>query len=494
MANKNLLALAAGLGAGYMNAGRQAKADKAAEEDRAMRKATFDAQQEELARQKAERLSLADAARPVAVEAGAGGQLRPPTMDNRDVGLPENQGMPNGGLADAAYRVGTQSFVDQGSANDAAAAANKPEAVNQRMAQAYRASGSPEKAMTLENATLQQQGARVGLEASQLNLEEAKRQKFKRIKEEGIIDAARALAMGDAQGMVAAFNAGGQYKIVSQPEMVTEEREIPGIGKRPTQTAKFKAQMPDGIVKDVTVNSHDLNMQLLPYAEQYKMDMLAKANDNKAEYQALMLDAKSKQIEQQANAAALRMELAIERAKAANSKAAPIWSDKADALLNKAYFSKDENGGQLIDAGGAKFAKAIALGVAASNGGDSHTGVMTALEVDQRLKDAATKQASAAKDPAERARVYASTLNALRGEYLARITGAKPAAPAQPQTPQGRAISVAPPGSVSLQPNGTYAPGAAQPAPARAMPQSLADLPGAVDNSTRVARGTDLLN
>ena len=94
--------------------------------------------------------NLQDAARPVVVAEGAGGMVRPATMDNRDVGLPENAALPNGGLLPAGYRVADQAFTDRPQAEAAAAKQNAPEAVNSRIIAAYRGAGQVDKAMQVE--------------------------------------------------------------------------------------------------------------------------------------------------------------------------------------------------------------------------------------------------------------------------------------------------------------------------------------------------------
>ncbi|BDT68542.1 hypothetical protein os1_27250 [Comamonadaceae bacterium OS-1] len=94
--------------------------------------------------------NLQDAARPVAITEGAGGMVRPATMDNSDVGLPENAALPNGGLLPAGYRVADQAFTDRPQAEAAAAKQNAPEAVNSRVIAAYRGAGQVDKAMQVE--------------------------------------------------------------------------------------------------------------------------------------------------------------------------------------------------------------------------------------------------------------------------------------------------------------------------------------------------------
>lgn len=153
---KGLASFAAGFGGGYLNAKRQGMLDEERQADRAMRQQEFDARMGEVNDKKNLRLSLADATRPVTVESGAGGMIRPETMDNRDVGLPENAGQPNQGLSLSQYRVKDKSYETQVLADTAAAAQNEPDAVAQRQEGAYTAAGMPEKAMSLANSRASQ--------------------------------------------------------------------------------------------------------------------------------------------------------------------------------------------------------------------------------------------------------------------------------------------------------------------------------------------------
>ena len=146
-----ILAFLAGAGAGYLNQSereqqkdRQKAADSRATEEFEWKK-TDRAQQDDLTR------SLKDAGRPVAVVEGAGGMVRPDTMDNRDVGLPENSSQPNNGLMQGNYRVAGQSFADRTQADAAVAKQNTPEAVNNRVVAAYRGAGQMDKASQVES-------------------------------------------------------------------------------------------------------------------------------------------------------------------------------------------------------------------------------------------------------------------------------------------------------------------------------------------------------
>ncbi len=284
-----LLAFAAGAGGGYLQGQRQAELDAERQDDRSMRKQQFDAQMDEVNQGKKLRMSLADAARPVAVEQGAGGSVLPDTMDNRDVGLAENAGLPNGGLMLGSSRVAGKVYADPAAADAAATAANTPEAVARRQGNAYRQAGRPNDALDIE----QKQGAITAAQQKQAKL----------LKEEGVFDAMRSFRAGDASGIAKAFNAGGQYKLDGTPEIVKEDREVPGIGTIPTYTAKIRMIGPDGQPVEKTYNSHDLSMQMMPYEKALELQRKGTDSDNKATYQGALIDAKTAALEAKAAAA-----------------------------------------------------------------------------------------------------------------------------------------------------------------------------------------------
>jgi hypothetical protein len=144
------LAFLTGLGQGYLQGkdnlekkARQKKLEEREDED-------YEHRRKERQRQDEERRALAEAGKTLAVETGAGGMVRPETMDNRDVGLPENQQLPNQGLLPAAYRIGAQTFTDGNAAQTAADAANSPGGRVKRVAAALYGLGKHGDAMQVE--------------------------------------------------------------------------------------------------------------------------------------------------------------------------------------------------------------------------------------------------------------------------------------------------------------------------------------------------------
>ena len=255
--SKNAIAFLAGLGSGYMTAGKDKEKQKRDDEDRALRNKASQLQIDQVEQGIKDKRTIAEAGAPIAMTEGAGGMVKPATMDNRDVGLPENATLPNQGLQEGGYSVGGKAFTDPAAAQTELATQNAPAARQQRVIAAM--SGiDPVKAMDLEQTQTQR-----GRETTKFTQEQEAY--AKKLKDEGAIDALKALRGGDGAGMVAAFNKGGQYKILGEPVLTPEQREIPGIGVVPTYTATFKVQGEDGKPKDMTVNSHDLGLRLMPY-------------------------------------------------------------------------------------------------------------------------------------------------------------------------------------------------------------------------------------
>jgi hypothetical protein len=272
--NNGLVAFAAGLGGGYLQAKQRNQEQARIDEDRAMRKQEFDARMEELNSGKQQRISLANAAAP----------LKATEVTDIDPNNPSAPRKTSYSLSDGRV-LGSKAEADA-----AAIDYNKPEAQTERIAAAYRTSGAPEKAMTLENAALTQKRTK-----EQYTQEVAER--ARKLQEEGVFSALRSFRSGDAGGLAKAFNAGGEYKLDGDPVVTKEDREVPGIGVIPTYTAKVRIKGPDGQVQEKTYNSHDLSMQMLPYEKQLEIQRKGTDSDNKASYQSAMLDAKVKQYE-----------------------------------------------------------------------------------------------------------------------------------------------------------------------------------------------------
>lgn len=265
--SKNAIAFLTGLGTGYMNASEKDKKQKRDDEDRALRNEAAQLQIDAAKKTVSDQKTIAQAGLPVEMVQGAGGMVKPDAMDNRDVGLPENAALPDGGLDKGGYKVGQTFFSMKDQAAATVAQQNTPEERSKRVIAAM--SGiDPVKAMDLEQTQTQR-----GREATKFSQEQEAY--AKKLKDEGALDALKALRGGDGAGMVTAFNKGGQYKILGEPVVTPEAREIPGVGSVPTYSATFKVQGADGKPQDMTINSHDLGMRLMPYEKWFDTQLKA---------------------------------------------------------------------------------------------------------------------------------------------------------------------------------------------------------------------------
>lgn len=131
--SSNLIAFVSGLGTGYMNESNRSKKEKQDDEDRELRNEATRLNLGAAKKQVADQAALAESAKPIAMTQGAGGMLKPATMDNRDVGLPENANLPNQGLNEGGFNVAGKQFTDPAAAQAAVVAQNTPEATQQRV-------------------------------------------------------------------------------------------------------------------------------------------------------------------------------------------------------------------------------------------------------------------------------------------------------------------------------------------------------------------------
>ena len=239
-----LVGLAAGMAAGKQKNERLAREDERQAKQDAWQEEQRNALRQERQQQLGLQTGLRDAAAPATMEPVAGSQLEPDQV----------------GPSLALFRVKgngiDQTTADKPEAEKSLAGYNSPDAVVQRQAGVLRSAGAPDKAISLESGAL-------SLAQARAKAEDEKRNRTKELESEGILDAVRALNMGDAQGVFDKFNASGKFKLAEVPVITQEIREIPGMGKVPTFTARAKLVQPDGTVKEGTYNSFDMSMQLM---------------------------------------------------------------------------------------------------------------------------------------------------------------------------------------------------------------------------------------
>lgn len=246
------LAFIAGLGGGYLQGQEREVQRKRQEAKDAQESQQFQWQAQDRARQEKERQTLQSAGQPIAMTEGAGGMVRPETMDNQDVGQPENDGQPNNGLMPVAFRVGAQPFANRNDAQADVAMQNSPSGVQGRRVAALEGMGRFDEADRAR--------------ATQLQLAEATR----RYQDEGYSDALKALRSGDAAGAVAAFNKSGSMKIAGDMQLSPKEIDLPGHGKINSYDASFNLVNPDGSVRPMKLNTHDATMASMPYEKVLK--------------------------------------------------------------------------------------------------------------------------------------------------------------------------------------------------------------------------------
>ena len=265
---KGALAFIAGLGTGYLN--QRNREEEKARQDKFDQIALDRAEDEKSERDRKKKI-LADVASAAqdgsAVEiqdksiqpqqsvigangiAGAGGSQNQDATSTTPIAAQ--------GILKSTWQVGGKSFSDADSANKAVQEYNAPEARNARIAQVYRANGDHATALELEAKAKQ-----ASLVDFQTKVEQ--RKYARSLQQEGVFDAAAALRRGDAESIKKAFNESGQHKIEGDVVVSPVERDIPGVGKKTTYQATFNVIGPDGKPKQVSYNSHDLSMQLMP--------------------------------------------------------------------------------------------------------------------------------------------------------------------------------------------------------------------------------------
>ena len=150
-----LAILGAGMG-GYMRGVQQKRDADAEQADIDFKKWQREQMQAQQARDDQTRTDVAAAAAPVSMQSI---MAKPSTMDDRDVGQPGEAP-----VAVNTFKVGAQSFTDQGQATKALGDANSPIGTSQRVAAAYMKNAQPTMAMAMQRDAQQAELARLGLD------------------------------------------------------------------------------------------------------------------------------------------------------------------------------------------------------------------------------------------------------------------------------------------------------------------------------------------
>lgn len=278
-----------GLGAavtGYATTSRQLAQDEIARQQHEQQMQERELQMNKMREEAANRAGLREAAAPTDVQASF---AKPDAMDNRDVGLPENAGLPNQGLDATGFKAAGQTFSDKPSADQAAATYNSPEATAARVSAKVMGT-DPTAAVGLRGAIQSQNQSATKFSQDQI-------ERARTMKQEGLIDAADAIRRGDAKGAFEAFNKGGQYKLVDLPKLTPVDREIPGVGRQTTYDVEMNVQKPDGSVEPVKINSHELAMSTMPYKEALETTRRGTQTDYQHESRMAALDVRNQMLQ-----------------------------------------------------------------------------------------------------------------------------------------------------------------------------------------------------
>lgn len=301
MSKRGVASFLAGLGTGYINAQRQTaedarrdKKDKADEEERALRLQQINmnlAEQRQAADDRqtlrtagAERAALPGTAvttaagdknlyaDPAQAQAAAADAAIEADMRGQDPGKVSAQAAT--GVVGANGTMAKGNTIETGPVD--INAMNTPEAKSKRVIAAL--SGiDPLKAMDAQNTVTQR-------ERETVKFTQEQKAYAKKLADEGVFDALKAMRMGNGAAVAEAFNRSGEHKIVGEVTMTPEQRNVKGLGDINTYTATFNVQMPDGSTKAVKYNSHDLGMGLMGYEKNLDVLLKGKESEDQASY------------------------------------------------------------------------------------------------------------------------------------------------------------------------------------------------------------------
>ena len=274
--------------ADYRRGQREEEEFRARREEDAYRKS-------ERQRIEGERMALANAVRPATIEEGAGGAIRPATMDDRDVGQPGEAPLALG--ASLRNTATGQTFTDRAAADASVTDYNAPAAQDKRLSLAM-AKTDPLKARAFDRENEQ--------------IAAQRREAARKARDEGLIDAARAARSGNPQEVFNAFNATGTMRLKGVPEVKEETRELPGYGKVRTYTYTGTLVGPDGRETQGSINSHDLNMRTIGYEKELEIGRKGVEAESKHDARVQQLEIAAKRAE----AAGLVAEARVLRAQA----------------------------------------------------------------------------------------------------------------------------------------------------------------------------------
>lgn len=318
------------------------------------------------------------------------------------------------------WSVGGQVYTDPGKTEAAVQQQNAPAA---RMSRAAAAVRDPARAVQLQGEAARQQAVELQLKEQQLA---AATREFDR----NLVGAARIgpQALAEFLSNSAADGQGGKEKfkaVISADGKRFRLQQVDDSGKVLSDGQEF-----DNDERGMAMVSFmfargtppERKLEHLRAEAKARMDAEDKAADNKRQDARDAEMARHNREKERLAAEAVSARSAGRGGEGESS--APVWSDKADERLYQHYGTEDPTtGAKNRDGDGITFSKRIAVGIARQNGGDDLSAVGQAIDIDNRLRAAAT-DAKGAYD--------AKKHRELRAEYLRRVsTPAEPgAAPA----------------------------------------------------------------
>jgi hypothetical protein len=314
---------------------------------------------------------------------------------------------------------------------------NSTEAVAQRTAQAYRQNGQMDKAITMENAIMDQQAKRLGLSIDQLKFADMKTNRAL----ENALKSAPTWYEGAAK-FVTDLQRGGLKEMKAEHQLSPDGKSV-----------TLFAVMPDG-TKQATGTYPADESGMLQFIQKFatlpiekRMDVMADTLKSERE-QANKNRTHELDVTKAKNTNTYQMGmLELNRARASNAgggqggqggQPGPVWDAKADSFLLDKYSVKDPNTGQMrVDGQGLQFGKALALARTQMNGGDTTSGLGFAFQKDGELRELATDQ-KGVYDPVKHGQ--------LRNQVLAQLTAplTNPQTQAAAGTPLPKQGQVAP--------------------------------------------------
>lgn len=295
-------------GAGAFTGGyAQGRAEREREEREkvalSMAREQHDMRMQEAGQRQQQQAALRDALRPATVETA-----------NDVTGDDDGNAMPPVPSLRMVTGTGVQRFDTPEAANAAAGA------YNTRDAQVERATGAlmahdPERALSLSSVAIQGKRA-----AAQLTREQE--EYAKKVREEGMVEAAQAARGGNPQELFDAFNKSGKMKLKAVPTVKEEVREIPGYGPIRTYTFTGTLVGPDGTEQEGSINSHDFTTKMMPYEKVLDLQRRGVESESRVEARAAQIENAAKKLELQGMVAEARIMRAQAQAAGAGGAAA----------------------------------------------------------------------------------------------------------------------------------------------------------------------------